>query len=127
MSYSDVQLGQGSVHVGTSGSLDWNDGNIDATPGLTGDHHLNGTSPCINAGTDAGVLEDIDGDVRPLEDGFDMGADETLTSEAWTVASQAQARVPVLAGTALSGVLNGLCLLLLPLGALWIVRAARRR
>ena len=41
-----------------------------------GDYHLSLLSPCIDSGTDAGVYTDIDGETRPLGDGFDMGADE---------------------------------------------------
>jgi len=66
VTYSDVQGGW----PGT--------GNIDSNPIFVGggDYHLSSFSPCIDAGTDAGVYVDIDGDVRPLGAGFDMGADE---------------------------------------------------
>ena len=40
------------------------------------DYHLNPDSPCIDAGMDAGVYDDFDGDTRPQGIGFDIGADE---------------------------------------------------
>lgn len=40
------------------------------------DYHLRLGSPAIDAGIDAGVINDIDGDPRPLSTGFDIGADE---------------------------------------------------
>lgn len=53
-------------------------GNIDSNPLFVGgaDYHLMAGSPCIDAGTDAGVYTDFDGDPRPNLSGFDMGADE---------------------------------------------------
>ncbi len=66
ITYCDIQGG----YSGT--------GNIDADPLFVdeGDYHITLGSPCIDVGTDAGVYEDMDGDARPLLDGFDMGADE---------------------------------------------------
>lgn len=53
-------------------------GNIAEDPLFVGggDYHLTSASPCIDAGTDAGIYTDMDGDARPLLSGFDMGADE---------------------------------------------------
>ena len=65
------------------------EGNIDADPLFISDwnYHLRPGSPCINAGTDAGVYTDIDGQSRPWGAGFDMGADELSTEPCSTIAS----------------------------------------
>ena len=41
-----------------------------------GNYHVGPGSAAIDAGVDAGVLTDIDGDPRPIGLGFDIGADE---------------------------------------------------
>ncbi len=41
-----------------------------------GDYHIRPESAAIDAGVDAGVAEDIDGNSRPLDAGYDIGADE---------------------------------------------------
>jgi len=76
--FSDVRTVDGAVYVEPGSTLDWGPGNIEADPLFVGggDYHLTSWSPCIDVGTDAGVYEDIDGDVRPIGAGFDMGADE---------------------------------------------------
>ena len=75
--YSDIQGGDpdnpGSPYPGT--------GNIGpCDPAFfvrNGDYHLTDSSCCIDAGTDVGAPDyDIDGDIRPYGDGYDMGADE---------------------------------------------------
>lgn len=73
--YSDINPADVSVLPGT---VNWGDGNINTDPLFVGggDYHLQEFSPCVDAGTDAGVDTDIDGDARPYGDGFDMGADE---------------------------------------------------
>jgi hypothetical protein len=56
-------------------------GNIDADPQFVdpsgGDYHLQAWSPCIDSGTADGAPDhDFEGDPRPQNAGFDMGADE---------------------------------------------------
>jgi parallel beta-helix repeat protein len=54
-------------------------GNIDCNPDFVGsnDYHLLASSCCIDAGTSNGAPgEDMDGDVRPYDGGYDIGADE---------------------------------------------------
>ncbi len=80
ITYSDVQGG-------------WlGEGNIDDDPLFAdvgnGDYRLLAGSPCIDAGTDTGVYEDIDGNIRPFDfpgvdnngelPDFDMGAYEAV-------------------------------------------------
>lgn len=43
-----------------------------------GNYHLSLASPAIDAGVDAGVNVDVDGDSRPLGAGFDIGYDEWI-------------------------------------------------
>jgi predicted outer membrane repeat protein len=78
VSHSDIQGGESSVFVCDVCTLNWLPGNIDSDPLFIGggDHHLQPASPCIDQGSDAGVSEDIDGDIRPLLAGFDIGSDE---------------------------------------------------
>ena len=40
-------------------------------------YHLTGGSAAIDQGVDAGVATDIDGDARPIDAAYDIGADET--------------------------------------------------
>ena len=89
ISYSDVQGGEAGVFVET-GTLSWEEGNIDADPLFIlpgSNYHLRPGSPCIDAGTDAGVYTDIDGQTRPWGAGFDMGSDEFSTEPCSTIAS----------------------------------------
>jgi hypothetical protein len=51
-------------------------GTVTGDPLLTGSYHLAFGSAAIDAGIDAGVPHDIDGDARPYGDFPDIGADE---------------------------------------------------
>ena len=87
VSHCNIQGGLESAYIyPESTPVAWLDGNFDADPLFVGDgdYHLSETSPCIDAGTAAGVLTDIDGDLRPQGAGFDVGADELFdTSSCW--------------------------------------------
>ncbi len=54
-----------------------------------GDYHLNADSAAVDAGVEAGLTTDIDGDIRPADFGYDLGADErigpclALKKQAW--------------------------------------------
>ncbi len=65
------------------------EGNIDADPLFIGggNYHLRPQSPCIDAGTDEGVYEDMDGQSRPWGAGFDLGADEFSTEPCAVIAT----------------------------------------
>jgi hypothetical protein len=52
------------------------------TDWVEGDYHLTPDSPCIDVGIDAGVYDDMDGDFRPQGAGYDIGADEYVSSPA---------------------------------------------
>ena len=56
------------------------EGNVFTNPLFAGpkDYHLSPLSPCIGAGTAAGVSKDIDGDNRPLLFGIDIGSDQQV-------------------------------------------------
>lgn len=83
ISYSDVEGGQGSVHVDPSNTLNWGASMIDSDPlFVDADHydfHLTYTSPCMDAG-DASFPdlpdEDYEGDPRIHNLVPDMGGDE---------------------------------------------------
>ncbi len=80
ISYSDVEGGEAAAYVESGCTSSWGDGNIDSDPLFVGggNYHLTDGSPCIDAGIDAGVYTDIDGDGRPEQAGYDMGSDERL-------------------------------------------------
>ena len=87
----EIYVDHGSLSVTFSDVMGgWSgEGNIDADPLFISDrnYHLRPGSPCIDAGTDAGVYTDIDGQSRPWGAGFDMGSDELSTEPCSTIAS----------------------------------------
>jgi hypothetical protein len=108
VSYSNIEGGEDDVYLRDEDSgVEWGEGNIDADPcfvqagyrdvngtpddvnddfWVDGDYHLMPGSPCIDAGTDANVYNDMEGNPRPIDwpgvdnngelDDFDMGAYE---------------------------------------------------
>jgi parallel beta-helix repeat protein len=70
--YNDVWGNDGADYLNVTPGV----GSISLDPRLDGTYHLAGSSPCIDAGTDAGVYTDMDGDTRPVGTDFDIGADE---------------------------------------------------
>ena len=64
--------GNGSVVVGNTNI--WGDPSFVNPDG--GDYHIGPKSAAIDAGVDAGITSDIDGDPRPIGPAFDIGADE---------------------------------------------------
>jgi hypothetical protein len=65
----------------------------------TTDLHLSAGSPAIGAGTDVGITDDIDGDPRPLDGTFDIGADEYIL----TISTDATLSALEVDGTGVSG------------------------
>jgi PKD repeat protein len=88
-------------------------GNITNVPlflNLTGDFHLQSSSPCINVGNNAyvGITNDLDGNARIVGDGVDMGAYEYPTSIPLTVMIQAgTTNIDTGSPLSLQGVLQG--------------------
>ncbi len=106
ISHSLLRGGANDVYRDPCDILVWGQGNVDTDPcfvqagywdpnGLWtgGDYHLLPTSPCVDAGADAGVYTDIEGNIRPFNfpgidnngrlPDFDMGAYEvTIHTEA---------------------------------------------
>ncbi|MHC4746187.1 MAG: endonuclease/exonuclease/phosphatase family protein [Planctomycetota bacterium] len=109
-SYSDIEGGEGAIHVESGCTLNWGAGNIDADPcfvesgywgdandpniivepndpnaiWVEGDYHLLLVSPCVDAGDPdyvAGPNEtDLDGNPRVTGEAIDMGAYEAAIS-----------------------------------------------
>jgi hypothetical protein len=65
--------GAGTILTGTV--------NVYGDPAFTWNYHLGPDSAAIDAGVDAGVTVDIDGHPRPLDLGYDIGADEYMPME----------------------------------------------
>jgi len=88
--YNDV-WGNGTDYSGVTPGI----GSISKDPRFVGvgNYHLSSSSPCIDAGTNAGVYTDMDGEKRPMGRGFDIGADEYYVSQAF--ANAVAAFIPV--------------------------------
>ena len=67
----------------------------------TGNYHIAWPSAAIDAGVNAGVTFDMDGEKRPLGNGYDIGADEFLSGPALIVTQEARPE-PVQAGERLT-------------------------
>ena len=82
--HCDVKGGKGGVMKSSDSELHWLDGNIDLDPLFVfpgEDYHLAMGSPCVDAGTFIeGLTLDIEGNPRPMGQGFDMGAYESFFS-----------------------------------------------
>jgi len=66
-----------------------------------GDYHIQLTSAAVDAGVDAGVTTDVDGQPRPWGHGYDVGADEASSTTGLAVTQQATPN-PVQAGAQLT-------------------------
>jgi hypothetical protein len=87
---SKITINYSNIQHGWTG-----EGNIDADPLFldadNGDYRLSADSTCIDAGTDAGVYDDIEGNIRPFDfpgvdnngelPDFDMGAYEAIAAQ----------------------------------------------
>jgi hypothetical protein len=68
-----------SLHVTEAGTPSFQAVNpLSGNPRLDGTYHLQAGSAAIDAGVDAGVTDDIDGDARPVGALPDVGADEFI-------------------------------------------------
>ena len=96
--WSDYSIFDPEIHVRSGSPIvtycdvegGWSgEGNIDLNPLFFGggSYHLRAVSACVDAGTDAGVYTDFDGQDRPWGAGFDMGADEFSTEPCSVIAS----------------------------------------
>jgi fibronectin-binding autotransporter adhesin len=72
---TDVHIGED--FIATQGNLPNQPDPLFVNPARD-DYHLQAGSPAIDAGVDAGIAMDIDGEVRPQGSGFDIGADEMV-------------------------------------------------
>jgi fibronectin-binding autotransporter adhesin len=71
--------GPGTILTGTVNI--WGDPAFVAPDG--GDYHIRSGSAAIDAGVNAGVITDIDGERRPFGRGYDLGADEFAIGVDW--------------------------------------------
>ncbi|WP_420641886.1 choice-of-anchor Q domain-containing protein [Candidatus Leptofilum sp.] len=62
--------------VNTQGTVSGGANSLTDNPHFRDSYHLDVGSAAIDAGTDLGVLTDFDGEIRPLNGGFDIGFDE---------------------------------------------------
>ncbi len=73
----DVLVTSSNIEGGWAGA-----GNLSADPLFSdpenGNYRIVAGSPCADAGEDVSVSIDLDGDLRPLGAGFDIGADELI-------------------------------------------------
>jgi hypothetical protein len=80
----DYNLFYGNTNNTFGGSISGGAHNIYSDPlfaNPAGDnYHILIGSPAIDAGVDAGLLVDIDGQPRPSDNGFDIGYDELLVT-----------------------------------------------
>ncbi len=90
-------IGSGTITTGTINLY----GDPSFIDPANGDYHLNPDSIAIDAGIDAGVTTDIDGDTRPFGAGFDIGADEFVGVPALQVSKTANAQ-EIIAGDTLT-------------------------
>ena len=60
----------------TQGAVSGGTNSLTGNPHFQDNYHLDVGSTAINAGTDLNVLTDFDGELRPLNAGFDIGFDE---------------------------------------------------
>jgi predicted outer membrane repeat protein len=66
-----------TLHLITAGSPTFQSSHLlYGDPKFTSTFHLGYDSAAIDAGVDAGVVDDVDGDPRPISSSFDIGADE---------------------------------------------------
>jgi hypothetical protein len=66
--------GAGTIITGTPAYNTW--GDPDFVDPDSGDYHIGPGSAAIDRGVDAGVTLDMDGEPRPVGEGYDLGADE---------------------------------------------------